>query len=544
MISRTREHDPYAIRRWVTLGASTLAAMCCGFFYAWSVLSKPMMQMYGWTSAQVALAFTILVGIPAVCALLAGKLQQYMKPSSLLLLAGIILGLGTVLLSFATSLGLLYTFAFITGLGGMAYPGATMANLMHFFPDKRGLVSGILTGGFGVGAMVWGPVTVLLVDRVGLVWSLRVLGIVFAVVIASCSRLVSIAPVGYAPRGWIAPAVVSALAEEHLSLDWKRMLQTISFWLLAAVFVLGVMSGMMVTAHASPIAQQKLGISATAAGAFVSYLAFGMVAGKIVWGALSDRLGRVAVLLSVLAISVAALILLWQTNVYALVVVGIFAVGLCYGGFLALIGPSTGEAFGHRHFAVNFGIMYLSVAVASFGGPRLAAAIVEADAGTTPDHSWWRRYSLPSGCFWLWATHGRPDGHPSLSRSLPSDSSLPRPPHHRDHRTHERQPGSYEHGRAVASRERLCRRRAGLFAQKEHTATGGSQAGGGYGAQQPYGHRLTARAHRPQESRGQAQFRALHRAHHGGAVGRAKSGHTEADETEGHDDPPKRSGRG
>ena len=355
--------------------------MCCGFFYAWSVLSKPMMQMHGWTAAQVALAFTIVVGTAAVCALLAGKLQQYMKPSNLLLMAGIILGLGTFLLSFATSLGLLYAFAFITGLGGITYPGATMTNLMRFFPDKRGLASGILTGGFGVGAMVWGPVIVLLIDRVGLVWSLRVLGMIFAVVIAICSRLVAIAPVAYAPRGWIAPAAATGPAKERPSLDWKRMLRTASFWMLAAVFVLGVMSGMMVTAHASPIAQQKLGISASAAGAFVSYLAFGMVAGKIVWGAVSDRLGRVAVLTTVLGLSVVALLVLWLTNAYGLVVAGIFAVGLCYGGFLALMGPATGEAFGHRHFAVNFGIMYLSVAVASFGGPRLAAAIVEADAG-------------------------------------------------------------------------------------------------------------------------------------------------------------------
>ncbi len=139
---------------------------------------------------------------------------------------------------------------------------------------------------------------------------------------------------------------------------------------------------MMVTAHASPIAQQKLGISPAAAGAFVSYLALGMVAGKVGWGALSDRVSRGVVLLTVLAISVAALILLWQTDIYALVVVGIFAVGLCYGGFLALMGPITSETFGPKGFAVNFGIMYLTMAVASYAGPRLAAAVAEANDGS------------------------------------------------------------------------------------------------------------------------------------------------------------------
>jgi OFA family oxalate/formate antiporter-like MFS transporter len=128
----------YVVRRWVTLAACTVASMCCGFFYAWSVLAKPMMDKYDWTSAQFSLAFTLVVAIPAICTLLAGKLQQYMSPRTLLLLGGTILGAGTVLLSFATSLGLLYTFAFVAGVGGLTYPGATMANLMRSSPTSAG----------------------------------------------------------------------------------------------------------------------------------------------------------------------------------------------------------------------------------------------------------------------------------------------------------------------------------------------------------------------------------------------------------------------
>jgi OFA family oxalate/formate antiporter-like MFS transporter len=365
----------------VTLAASTVASMCCGFFYAWSVLAKPMMHDHGWTSAEVALGFTIVVAVPSVCTLLAGKLQQYMRPPTLLLISGTILGLGTVMLSFATSLGLLYAFAFVAGVGGMTYPGATMANLMRFFPDKRGLASGVLTAGFGLGAVIWGPVTVLLIDHLGFGWALRLLGMVFVVVIAACSRLVTVAPAGYAPRGWESKDAAASATRPLESMEWKAMLRTLSFWMLAAVFVLGLIGGMMVTAHASPIAQQKLGISPAAAGAFVSYLALGMVAGKVGWGALSDRVSRGAVLLAVLAISVGALVLLWQTDVYALVVLGIFAVGLCYGGFLALIGPLTLEAFGPKGFAVNFGIIYLTMAVASYVGPRVAAAVAQADSG-------------------------------------------------------------------------------------------------------------------------------------------------------------------
>jgi OFA family oxalate/formate antiporter-like MFS transporter len=373
--------DIYAARRWVTLAASTLASLCCGFFYAWSVLVKPMMELYQWTPGNVSLAFTLVVGLPSACAILAGKLLQYMRPPTLLLIAGGILSIGTILLSFATNLGLLYAFAFVAGVGGMTYPGATMANLMRFFPERRGMASGVLTGGFGLGAVIWGPVTVLLIQEFGYKWTLRGLGVLFFLIITVCSRLVTVAPVGYAPRGWRPPVGHTSDPDALPGQDWKGMFRTPPFWLLFFVFFLGLISGLMVTSQASPIVQQMLGISPGSASAFVSYLAIGMVVGKVGWGVLSDRFGRNPVVITILALAVFGLLLLWQTGSYAPVLVGIFVVGLCYGGFLALIGPVTLDAFGPRHFAVNFGLMFWALAFASYAGPRLAAGVAQANDG-------------------------------------------------------------------------------------------------------------------------------------------------------------------
>ena len=104
------------------------------------------------------------------------------------------LAAGTILLSFATSPGTLYAFAFVAGVGGMTYPGATMSNLMRFFPDRRGMASGVLTGGFGLGAVIWGPATVALIDWIGYQWTLRVLGVLFFLIVTFCSRLLTVAP--------------------------------------------------------------------------------------------------------------------------------------------------------------------------------------------------------------------------------------------------------------------------------------------------------------------------------------------------------------
>jgi OFA family oxalate/formate antiporter-like MFS transporter len=96
---------------------------------------------------------------------------------------------------------------------------------------------------------------------------------------------------------------------------------------------------------------------------------------------LSDRVGRYPVMIAMLALATLASLLLWQTSTYVPVVLGIFVVGTCYGGFLSLIGPVTLDAFGGRHFSVNFGIMFLTVAVASFVGPRLAASVAQTNDG-------------------------------------------------------------------------------------------------------------------------------------------------------------------
>ncbi len=375
------DHDIYAARRWVTLAASTLASLCCGFFYAWSVLVKPMMALYHWTPGSMALAFTMMVGLPAACTILAGKLLQYMRPPTLVLVAGGVLSAGVILLSFATNLALLYVFALVCGVGGMTYPGATMSNLMRFFPERRGMASGVLTGGFGLGAVIWGPITVQMIEAFGYKWTLRGLGILFFVIIVVCSRLITVAPVGYAPRGWRVPSGHTSDPAALPGLDWKAVVRAPAFWMLFVVFFLGLISGLMVTSQTSPIVQQILGVSPSAAGAFVSYLAIGMVVGKVGWGVLSDRVGRNAVLITILALAVLGCLLLWQTATYAPVVAGIFLVGLCYGGFLALIGPVSLDAFGPRHFAINFGLMFWTLAFASYAGPRIAASVVQANDG-------------------------------------------------------------------------------------------------------------------------------------------------------------------
>jgi MFS transporter, OFA family, oxalate/formate antiporter len=284
------------------------------------------------------------------------------------------MGVGSV-----SSLGALYAFALLVGFGlGVVCPGATMSNSIRFFPDKRGLASGLLIAGYGLGAVVWAPVAVTLIGRYGLPWTLRLLGVAFFVTIAICSRFVRTAPHDFAPAGWSDPAADPAQVERTPQRGWRAMLHTRTFVALAALFVMGTLAGNLVVSLASPIAQEVLGISPEAAGAVVSVLALGLVAGKLAWGWLSDRIGRYLVFAAMFALGMAALLLTAASSSYAPVVAGITVVGFCYGGFLALIGPSTADAFGPRNLPINYGVMFLTVAVSALLGPQLGASIQEA----------------------------------------------------------------------------------------------------------------------------------------------------------------------
>ena len=164
-------------RRWIALAACVAASLCAGIGYAWSVFQRPLAEGAGWSTADIALSFTALLGAGAIASIVAGKAQQYVKPRTVILAGGALIGAGLVCLGFVHSLAGVYAFSFLAGFGmGSVYPGGTMTNVIRFFPDRRGMASGILTAGYGVGGVVCAPLAAALIGRYGLTTTLIVLG--------------------------------------------------------------------------------------------------------------------------------------------------------------------------------------------------------------------------------------------------------------------------------------------------------------------------------------------------------------------------------
>ena len=190
-----------------------IASMCAGFAYSWSVFLNPLINTFHWQPADVSLSFTLIMSMAAVTAIFAGKALDYLQPGQLILLGGAIFGGAVAGMGFISTLQHLYICALLAGIGlGTVYPGGTMSNAVRFFPDKRGLASGLLTAGYGIGPVVWAPVSVALIASYDVFTTLKILGAVFFVVIGGFPESLPPRPrISSRPAGRLPPRACSRL---------------------------------------------------------------------------------------------------------------------------------------------------------------------------------------------------------------------------------------------------------------------------------------------------------------------------------------------
>ena len=360
-------------KRWFYLAFGTIINIIIGQTYAWSVFVNPLSQHFNWTAADVSIAFAIFHSISCVPIIVAGKLQDYVQPKFVILGGSIMYGVGILGVGYVESLGQLYFFYGI--LGGIAmgtvYSGV-VPNMVRFFPDRRGVASGVLAAGVGCGALLWAPVAALLIKNYSVLPTFKILGGIYLVLLCTLSLLMKTAPADFKPEGW----TPSEEAQKSLNIpdkNWKGMLMDPLFYTLAAIYVCGGISGLMIVAHASPILQSVGGFSAIAAGSYVGILAIFNSGGRAGWGMVSDKIGRMSAILIIYTILGFAM--LWLATTPFAVVIPVLIVGSCFGGFMGMIASITADAFGPKYLAVNFGVMFLPFAIAAFIGPRLAAVM-------------------------------------------------------------------------------------------------------------------------------------------------------------------------
>src|SRR3990172_1048285 len=211
-----------------------LMNLCMGNLYAWRLFRNPLMKAYGRSAFEATVPFAISIGAFAVAMVIAGRWQDKAGPRTVGMTGGMLLGVGFVLSSFLgnTLTGLYITFGVIVGLGiGFAYV-TPLTTTIKWWPDKRGLMTGLVVMGFGAGAIIGGIGGPLLITQVGVLNTFLIFGIGFGAIVTGCAMLLRNPPAGYRPAGWSPPAPAPGAKVVKYDFSPGEMVATLPFWLL------------------------------------------------------------------------------------------------------------------------------------------------------------------------------------------------------------------------------------------------------------------------------------------------------------------------
>lgn len=367
------------LNRWQVIAASTAILLCTGAVYAFSVFAGPLSGQTGWSMSDIMMAFTINSAIGPIPMILGGYLVDKGYVKWTIAIGALLFATGFFLTGFVTSPAMLYlTYGLMAGLGqGFAYSGA-LSNTLRLFPDKRGLASGILTGGMGFAAVIASPIASSLIQSHDAKFAFRVIGLVYIVIALVASYFIKPAPAGYKPEGWNPPAQTIKGA---VNKTWTDMLKTPTFYVIISMFFIGAFSGLMIASQASPIGQSMFGLSAGTAALYVSLYSIANSSGRFIWGTVSDKIGRSKTVMVIYAVVATALLVLTLVPGQFGFAAGIIGLGICFGGVMGVFPSIVMENYGSTNQGVNYGIVFTGYSLAAFFAPKVAVQMAAANKG-------------------------------------------------------------------------------------------------------------------------------------------------------------------
>ena len=380
--------------RWLVVVGALLIQVSLGAIYIYSVFKPGLKDNFpGWSDTDLALPSQLVLLCFALGVVIFGRIQDKTGPRIIATLGGILLGIGLLLASFAPNLMVFVLgFSVIGGFGiGAAYV-CPIATCVKWFPDKRGLITGMAVAGFGAGGLVFTPVAKSLIASVGPMSTFLYLGIIFLVAVVIGAQLMVNPPAGYKPVGWNPPAAAAGAGALKADYTWQEMIKTPQFWLLWLTYFAGCTAGLMVIMNVtnvyqscsllelvnkiSPIPKDTFGECLSQAASAVIIVSILNAAGRIGWGKVSDNIGRKGTLLIMFLCSGAIMLLLnWFTS-FPMYIFGVASVGFCFGGFLALYPAVTADYFGTKNVGANYGFMFMAYGAGGLFGPWLAPKLM------------------------------------------------------------------------------------------------------------------------------------------------------------------------
>jgi len=400
------------LNRWLVVVGAVLIQLALGAIYAWSVFTARLTDpngAYAFTASETAWVFSAGLATFAIVMVLAGRWLPLVGPRALTVSGGLLLGSGYVLGGlFGDSFWLqLLCIGIIGGAGiGLGYV-VPIAVGVKWFPDKKGLITGLAVAGFGFGATIWvklagswfgGLLNTTSVFGLPGVQSVFVIyGVAFTLLVLAGSSVMVNPPEGYKPAGWTPPAPGSGAHHGAVDFSAREMLRTPQFYMLWSVFIFSALAGLMVIYCIKLFgidALQHHGIADAGAitGTAMAWYAIFNGIGRIAWGSISDRTGRKAAITLMAALQGVTMLMTYHVFItFGMVngfIVAAALIGFNFGGNFALFPAATADFFGNRNVGSNYGWVFTAYGIAGIAGPLLAGHFKDTVQGTPHPVVW------------------------------------------------------------------------------------------------------------------------------------------------------------
>jgi MFS family permease len=390
-----RRHRSVLTNRWTIAAAGTTMMMCLGTVYSWSLFARPLMAAFHWSVMTMTWTFSLAIFSLGIGAVVGGRAQDRIGPRTVALFGVCLWAFGNIAAGLFTArfgIAWLYlTYGVIGGFGlGMGYV-SPVAMVTKWFPDHRGAAGGLVVTGFGMGAFFYNAIvlrlpafaraashaTAFFRHRVPVAasdvhavtatftWS----GIAFLVVGVLCALVLRDPPAEFGRRS------DDPVVTVHRQYRPSEALRTPQFYLLWLMLFCSVTAGILVISNAVPIFSDLTGSGAAFAAMIVGFLALFNGVGRILWGAISDRIGRNRAYAMILGLQAATFSVMPMLHSTPLVALAFATVLLCNGGSFGTMPAFNADFFGTRYMGLNYGMIITAWGCAGVAGPLLAAEV-------------------------------------------------------------------------------------------------------------------------------------------------------------------------
>ncbi|MFC4713598.1 OFA family MFS transporter [Planococcus dechangensis] len=376
--------------RWLIALSAIAIQLSIGAAYAYSVYTRPISEAMGWSPTEITYAFTIMMALGGISAAFFGGFVEKNGPRKSAMVAAVLFGLGQAGAGLATQIDslplFLLTYGFMSGMGlGVGYI-APISTLVKWFPDRRGLATGMAVMGFGAGALITAPVAASLIDSVGVTSTFYILGVSYFILISLGASYIAPPPEGFMPKGMEADLASGkkVLKKDLSQMTARQAVKTRRFWMLWAMMLVNVSAGIMIISVASPMAQEMVGLTAAGAATLVGIMGIFNGGGRLGWAAISDYIGRPTVFMIFFIIQIAAFLMLPGITNVIIFQVFILLIVSCYGGGFSNLPAFIGDMFGTRQLGAIHGYLLTTWSLGGIIGPAIVSQVYAATNSYVP----------------------------------------------------------------------------------------------------------------------------------------------------------------